>query len=66
MLAGVLLLCAAFIWWTVNGITAMDTPDGEPSGPLHGYGVLAVLVVGGLATLLLGVRRLRQDRAPSE
>lgn len=62
---GVLFLVAAFVWWTVGGISAaMDTLDGEPSGPLQGYGVLAVLIMAGLALLFLGggIRGLGQGR----
>jgi hypothetical protein len=42
----------------VDGITAIDTPDGEPSDPLHGYGVTAVLVLAGFILPFLGIRRL--------
>lgn len=63
---GVLFLVAAFLWWTVGGISAaMDTLDGERPGPLHGYGVLAVLIVAALALLFLGMRRLGQVRTHS-
>ena len=64
---GVLFLVAAFVWWTVGGISAaMDTPDGERSGPMHGYGVLALLIVSGLALFYVGVRRLGRGRTQSE
>ena len=58
ILLGVLLLASAFVFWTVNGISAIDSPDGEPSGPLQGYGVTAVLVIAGSALVFVGVRRL--------
>jgi hypothetical protein len=62
VLLGVAFLCAAFVWWTVSGISAIDSPDGEPSGPLHGYGVLAAIVVPGLALLFVGIRRLGREQ----
>ena len=54
---GLVLMWAAFMWWTVNGIAAMDTLDGEPPGPLHGYGVTAILALPGLGLIVFGVRR---------
>lgn len=54
---GLMLAWAAFMWWTVNGIAAMDTLDGEPPGPLHGYGVTAILALPGLGLIVFGVRR---------
>jgi hypothetical protein len=66
LLVAVVLFYAAFVWWTVNGISVIDSPEGEPSDPLNGYGVLALLVVGGLSALVLGVRHLRRIDAASE
>ena len=48
----------AVVWWSVNGLTAMETAAGRPSGPLNGYGVLAVLAVPGLSLLVVGIRRV--------
>jgi hypothetical protein len=49
---------SALVFWTVNGIAAIDTLDGKPPGPLHGYGVTAALAVPGLSLLVFGVRRV--------
>jgi hypothetical protein len=59
---GLVLACSAFVWWTVNGLTALDTPDDKPSGPLHGYGVTALLLTAALGSLYVGVRRLSTGR----
>jgi hypothetical protein len=60
---GFLLVFSAFVWWTVNGIAAIDTADGEPPGPLHGYGVTAILVFAGLSGIALGLRRMAVGRS---
>ena len=62
---GGLFLVAAFVEWVVGGISAsMDTPDGERTGPLNGYGVMALLAIAGLGLLYLGVRRTRRGAKP--
>lgn len=62
LVLGVVLLWAAFVWWVVSGISVMDTADGAPAGPLHGYGVLTVLVLGAAGSLFWGIRRLGRPR----
>jgi len=63
LLLGLLLVWSAFVFWTVNGIAAIDTPDGKPPGPLHGYGVAAILVLAGLSAVVFGVRRIVARRS---
>lgn len=55
---GLALMYLAVVWWSINGLTAMETADGRPSGPLNGYGVLTVLAVPGLGLLVFGIRRV--------
>lgn len=63
LLLGFLLVYSAFVWWTVSGMGAIDTSDGNPPGPLHGYGVAAILVLAGLSALVFGVRRIAASRS---
>ncbi len=60
---GLVLLCAAFVFWNVNGIAAIDTLDGKPPGLLHGYGVIATLMLAGVGALVFGVRRIAVRRS---
>ena len=65
VLLGLLLAFSAFVFWTVNGLTVLDTPDGKPSGPLHGYGVTTILLLAALGSFYFGVRRLITGRRRS-
>ena len=57
---GLLFAFAASVWWVVAGVGAIDTVDGEPSGPLNGYGVTGVLLVTGIALFVAGVHAFRR------
>lgn len=59
---GLLLVFSAFVFWIVNGLTVLDTPDGKPSGPLHGYGVTTILLLAALGFCYFGGRRLITGR----
>ena len=66
VLLGLLLVFSAFVFWTVNGLTVLDTPDGKPSGPLHGYGVTMILLLAALGSFYFGGRRFITARNRSE
>ena len=55
------MLWAAGTWWLVTGIASIDTVDNERPGPLNGYGVTAVLVLGALAMLWSGTELVRRE-----
>jgi hypothetical protein len=57
---GLLFGYAGSVWWLVNNIAGIDTADGEPPGPLNGYGVTAVLLLAGIALVLSGLHVMRQ------
>jgi len=68
VLPGLLLVLSACVFWSVNGLTVLDTPDGKPSGPLHGYGVTTILLLAALGSFYFGGRRLipaRRGRSTS-
>jgi predicted transporter len=66
LLLGLLLVFSAFVFWTVNGLTVLDTPDGKPSGPLHGYGVTTILLLAAFGSFYFGGRRLTTARSRSD
>jgi hypothetical protein len=60
VIQGPLFAVAAFVFWVTNGIAAMDTVDGEPPGPLNGYGVPAALLITGISLFMAGIHAFRR------